>query len=312
MSEHDSVIEVAARVPKATLCLLTAADLAALTARVRRRVIAFFKRQGFPDAHAAADMLAWENSGFSIDASVRITLLPPHVRVYRQSLEHLLRYCARPPFALERLSAQTPASLSRSLGPEPPAAAGRHGSGGRERRQAVRSKPGPIRKILTHLGEPLEPNILVAPCPITCDHWKNVQRKNDTAAADYWLRRAKQLKHPSHLWNYWHHPDELGVVRSHKVFPQFSPTHIHRLARSYGQNNVDGVFLCGWGEGLDFYALRKCFDDPNLNLDALRDEYFTLSFGLKAGSLLEQFYRRIETISMEPMNGPVEVNEQFF
>jgi hypothetical protein len=158
----------------------------------------------------------------------------------------------------------------------------------------------------------LEPNILVAPCPITCDHWKNVQRKNDTAAVDYWMRRAKQLKHPSHLWNYWHHPEELGVVRSHKVFPQFSPAHIHRLAHSYGQNNVDGVFLCGWGEGLDFYVLMKCFDDPNLNLDALLDEYFTLSFGLKAGSLLKQFYRRIETISMEPMNGPVEVNEQFF
>jgi hypothetical protein len=83
---------------------LTAADLAGLTERVRRRVIAFFKRQGFLDAHAAADMLAWENSGFSIDASVRITLLPPQLRVYRQPLEHLLRYCARPPFALERLS----------------------------------------------------------------------------------------------------------------------------------------------------------------------------------------------------------------
>jgi hypothetical protein len=53
---------------------------------------------------AAADMLAWENSGFSVDASVRISLLPPQVRVYRQPLEHLLRYCARPPFALERLS----------------------------------------------------------------------------------------------------------------------------------------------------------------------------------------------------------------
>jgi len=83
---------------------LAAADLAGLTERVRRRVIAFFKRQGFLDAHAAADMLAWEHSGFSIDASVRITLLPPQLRVYRQSLEHLLRYCARPPFALERLS----------------------------------------------------------------------------------------------------------------------------------------------------------------------------------------------------------------
>ena len=35
---------------------------------------------------------------------VRITLLPPQVRVSCQPLEHLLRYCARPPFALERLS----------------------------------------------------------------------------------------------------------------------------------------------------------------------------------------------------------------
>jgi len=56
------------------------------------------------NAHAAADMLAWENSGVSIDSSVRITLFRPHLRVSCQSLEHLLRYCARPPFALERLS----------------------------------------------------------------------------------------------------------------------------------------------------------------------------------------------------------------
>ncbi len=158
----------------------------------------------------------------------------------------------------------------------------------------------------------LEPNILVAPCPITCDHWKNVQRKNDTQALAFWLHRAKQLKHPTHLWNYWHHPEELGVMRSHKVFPQFSPTHIHRLARSYGQNNVDGVFLCGWGEGLDFYVMMKCFDDPNLNLEMVLDEYFMLSFGPKAGALLKQFYRKVEAISMKPMNGPVEVNEQFF
>jgi len=70
----------------------------------RRRVIGWFKRQGFLDAHAAADMLAWENSGFSIDATVRITLLDRDVPSYFQSLEHLLRYCARPPFALHRLS----------------------------------------------------------------------------------------------------------------------------------------------------------------------------------------------------------------
>ncbi|MFM8708214.1 MAG: transposase, partial [Planctomycetia bacterium] len=49
-------------------------------------------------------MLARENSGFSVDASVRITLIDRDVPSYFQSLEHLLRYCARPPFALERLS----------------------------------------------------------------------------------------------------------------------------------------------------------------------------------------------------------------
>jgi hypothetical protein len=40
------------------------------------------------DASAAADMLAWENSGFSIDASVRISLIDRDVPSYFQSLEH--------------------------------------------------------------------------------------------------------------------------------------------------------------------------------------------------------------------------------
>ncbi|MFM9194813.1 MAG: transposase, partial [Planctomycetia bacterium] len=47
---------------------ITQADLAALTERVRRRVIRWFRLAGLLDAAAAADMLAWENSGFSVDA----------------------------------------------------------------------------------------------------------------------------------------------------------------------------------------------------------------------------------------------------
>ena len=43
-------------------------------------------------------------AAFAVDASVRITLIDRDVPSYFQSLEHLLRYCARPPFALERLS----------------------------------------------------------------------------------------------------------------------------------------------------------------------------------------------------------------
>ena len=78
--------------------------MAALTERVRRRVIRWFRLSRLLDAAAAADMLASENSGFSVDASVRITLIDRDVPSYFRSLEHLLRYCARPPFALERLS----------------------------------------------------------------------------------------------------------------------------------------------------------------------------------------------------------------
>ena len=75
---------------------ITHVHLAALTERVRRRVIRWFRMQRLLDAAAAADMLAWENSGFSVDASVRITLIDRDVPSYSRSLEHLLRYCARP------------------------------------------------------------------------------------------------------------------------------------------------------------------------------------------------------------------------
>jgi hypothetical protein len=53
---------------------ITQADLIRLTEKVRRRVIRWFRLTHLLDAAAAADMLAWENSGFSIDASVRIAL----------------------------------------------------------------------------------------------------------------------------------------------------------------------------------------------------------------------------------------------
>jgi hypothetical protein len=59
--------------------------------RVRRRVIRWFRLARLLDAAAAADMLAWENSGFSVDASVRITLVDRDVPSYFRSLEHLLR-----------------------------------------------------------------------------------------------------------------------------------------------------------------------------------------------------------------------------
>jgi hypothetical protein len=58
-------------------------------------VIHWFRLTRLLDTAAAADMLTWENSGFSVDASVRIALIDRDVPSSFQSLEHLLRYCAR-------------------------------------------------------------------------------------------------------------------------------------------------------------------------------------------------------------------------
>ncbi len=76
---------------------LTPEALAAIAEQVRVRVLRWFARSGLIEADDVHEMLAWENSGFSLDAAVRVGAHD------RAGLERLLRYCARPPFALERL-----------------------------------------------------------------------------------------------------------------------------------------------------------------------------------------------------------------
>jgi hypothetical protein len=53
---------------------LTALDLAAVSQRVRLRLVRLFRRKGFLSREAAADMLTRQHSGFSVDASVRSLL----------------------------------------------------------------------------------------------------------------------------------------------------------------------------------------------------------------------------------------------
>ncbi len=76
---------------------------------VQRRVLRYFRTRGLLDDADAEGMLSWQGSGgFSIDAAVRIQGND------RVGVERLLRYCARPPFALERLytSGGTPSLAS--------------------------------------------------------------------------------------------------------------------------------------------------------------------------------------------------------
>jgi DNA-directed RNA polymerase subunit RPC12/RpoP len=67
-------------------------------AKVRRRLLRALARRGVLEPEDAETMASWEHGGgFSLDAGVRIEAAD------RQGLERLLRYCARPAFALERL-----------------------------------------------------------------------------------------------------------------------------------------------------------------------------------------------------------------
>ncbi len=78
--------------------VLTAEDIQWVQARVRQRILRWFATRGYLDKDDAREMAQWANGGgFSLDASVRSQ---GHDRA---GLERLLRYCARPPFALERL-----------------------------------------------------------------------------------------------------------------------------------------------------------------------------------------------------------------
>ena len=83
---------------------LDANTITDVQACLRRRLLRVFVRRGLLPRDDAQAMAQWQHGGgFSVDGSVRIEAADEAGR------ERLLRYCARPPFALDRL---------RELGPE--------------------------------------------------------------------------------------------------------------------------------------------------------------------------------------------------
>ena len=77
---------------------LDTAAIAQVQAQIRQRILRAFVRRGLIGKSDRDEMMGWEHGGgFSLDASVCIGGRD------RAGLERLLRYCARPPFALEHL-----------------------------------------------------------------------------------------------------------------------------------------------------------------------------------------------------------------
>ena len=94
---------------------LCAEQLADIQHNIRRRLLRALTRRGLLEPEVAEEMAAWDHDGgFSLDASVRIEADD------RSGLERLLRYCARPVFALERLRQIDPEHLAyESVKPGP-------------------------------------------------------------------------------------------------------------------------------------------------------------------------------------------------
>ena len=71
--------------------------VAQVQATLRRRILRAFVARSPLHSCDAKDMLAYQHSGFSVDVGVCIEAHD------RAALARLLRYCARPPFAMDRL-----------------------------------------------------------------------------------------------------------------------------------------------------------------------------------------------------------------
>ena len=81
--------------------------VAQVQATLRKRILRAFVARGLLESCDAKEMLACQHSGFSVDAGVCIQAHD------RAALERLLRYCARPPFAMERLRKEGAALVYR-------------------------------------------------------------------------------------------------------------------------------------------------------------------------------------------------------
>ena len=94
---------------------LDANAIAWVQAQMRRRLLRVFVRRGLlPDDAARAMAQSQHGGGFSVDGSVRIEAAD------RAGRERLLRYCARPPFTLERLHELDPNRRVGAAAPPPP------------------------------------------------------------------------------------------------------------------------------------------------------------------------------------------------
>lgn len=152
----------------------------------------------------------------------------------------------------------------------------------------------------------LEDNISVAICLHPRNYWAPKMKENEMDLYEDWIKESKSSGRRLYLWNYLCFPTERGLIQGFNVFPGFSIHPLSEQVKKYVQDGIRGIFLCGIGEQLDFYATMKLYDDSSIDIDRLVDEFFSLYFG-KASKPMHDFYNKIEAVYTNPANYPIEV-----
>ncbi len=147
----------------------------------------------------------------------------------------------------------------------------------------------------------LEPNVSIAPCLHTCYYPVHEGiRENDMKLYQQWRTKTKA---PMFLWTYYHHPMEPALIDRWKGFPNVMVHETAAAMRTFIHDGVRGIYECGEQDQLEQYVMVKVWDDPDVSVEGLIDEFFRLYFG-GAGDPMKQFYLRLEGIASDPANYP--------
>lgn len=147
----------------------------------------------------------------------------------------------------------------------------------------------------------VEPNVSVAPCLHTCYYPVHPEMKqNDLQFYEAW---RKKIPAPMFLWVYYHHPMEPALIDKWHCFPHVMVHQTAEAMRRFIKDGVRGIFECGEQDQLEQYVMARIWDDPDVDVDGVIEEFFRLYFGA-AGEPLKRFYLRLEGIACDPANYP--------
>lgn len=151
-------------------------------------------------------------------------------------------------------------------------------------------------------GLQLEDNISVQLCLGVRAVYDLKAQAADDAMLALWRETGDR---PIFLWLYYCFPAEWSKLTKNPdtwhFFPGFFAHSISKAFKKYQAQGVRGMFFNGIGHEVENYITLRLLQDPNLDVDALLDEYFSRMYG-PAGGPIGRFYATIEEIYSDPKN----------